>query len=402
VRLAIARSWAGPPTDARRPPVATSPTDGRLRVGYLSSDFRNHPVSHQLLGVLRHHRRERFSVHAYSIGPDDGSVYRREIAACCDRFTDLTALTDAQAARRIAEDGVDILVDLNGHTAGNRMAIVARRPAAVQVNYLGFPGTTGSAYHDYLITDRTVTPEPHAAHFSEQFAYLPYCYMPTDDRQAVSPKAFRRPQFGLGEEQTVFCSFNSFWKIDRATFGAWASILKACPDACLWLPGGNEPAARNLRRAAEELGVSAERLVFAEKLPSKADHLARLALADLALDTFVYNGHVSTCDALWAGVPVLSLLGSQFAGRASASMLQNAGLPELVCTSVEAYQEKAVQLATGHSEVARLKAELKRNRGRHPLFDTKRITRDLERLYRAMAARQREGLPPGRIVIDAE
>jgi predicted O-linked N-acetylglucosamine transferase (SPINDLY family) len=226
--------------------------------------------------------------------------------------------------------------------------------------------------------------------------------MATDNTQPVSPAVFRRAQFGLREDWVVFCSFNNYWKIDPATFNAWAGILRELPESCLWLPGGNAAAAANLRHAAERLGVSADRLVFAEKLKSKADHLGRLALADLALDTCGYNGHVSTFDALWAGVPVLTCLGTQFPGRASASMLIHAGLPELVCASLAEYQASALGLGRQPEVIAQLKARLKATRGECTLFDTRRFTSDLERVYTAMAAAHRLGRPPVRIEIHAE
>ncbi len=398
-QLAVAESWCRDMAAAIRQ-SKTAPAFSKqerhgdtLRIGYVSSDFRNHPVGHQVLGVLRGHNRRQFAVFAYSIGPDDGSVYRRGIEECCERFVDLTDCTEAAAAGRIAADEIDILVDLNGHTAGNRMGLFALRPAPVQVSYLGYPGTTGSGFHDYLITDRLVTPPDQQRFYTEKFVTLPHCYMATDDTQALSSAGFHRAAFGLREEQFVFCSFNNVWKIDPVIFDVWMTLLHAVPQAVLWLPGNNPAATINLIREAERRGVACERLVFAEKLKSKADHLARLALADLALDTRIYNGHVSTCDALWAGVPVLALLGSTFASRASASMLHGVALPELVTDGLDAYTQTALRLSQPGSELNHLKTRLARNRCAAPLFDTQRFTTNLEKAYRAMTANYRAGNP---------
>ncbi len=355
-----------------------------LTVGYLSGDFRNHPVSQQIRGLLRRHDRTAFRVHAYAFGPPDASALRREIAAACDRFVDLQGLSDLSAAERIHRDGVDILVDLGGHTTGNRLAIGAFRPAPLQLSYLGFPGTTGAPWLDYILTDRTVSPPDQAAFYSEKRVYLPHCYMATDDSQAVAPTMFRRPAVGLPPDGFVFAAFTQFAKIDPLTFRTWMSILRNVPPAVLWLPGGNAPACRNLLLAARTEGVAAERLVFAEKLSSKADHLARLQLADLALDTRIYNGHVSTCDALWSGVPVLTLQGDHYAARATASMLTAVGLPELVTHSLQAYEAAAVRLAKNPETLRTLRMRLNTNRATAPLFDTQRFTRHLEAAFQTM------------------
>jgi protein O-GlcNAc transferase len=355
-----------------------------LIVGYLSGDFRNHPVAQQVRGLFRRHDRTAFRIYAYAFGPSDGSALRSEIATACDCFVDLKNESDMTAAERIHRDRVDILVDLGGHTTGNRMGICALRPAPVQVSYIGFPGTTGAPWCDYFLTDRTATPEDQAAFYSEALVYLPHCYMATDDTQAVAASPAGRREVGLREDRFVFAAFTNFAKIDPLLFHTWMAVLRTLPHAVLWLPGGNSTAARNLLRAAAAEQIAAERLVFAEKLPSKAAHLARLRLADLALDTRIYNGHVSTCDALWAGLPVLTLQGDQFASRASASMLTAIGLPELVTHSLEEYQAGAVRLASDPAGLRSLRLRLHRNRASAPLFDTARFTRNLERALTAM------------------
>ncbi len=375
-------------------------SSGSLTLGYLSGDFRNHPVAQQIRSLLRRHDRTAFRVHAYSYGPSDGSALREDIAAACDRFVDVSSLGDLGAAERIHRDGVDILIDLAGHTTGNRMAIAAFRPAPLQVIYLGFPGTSGAPWLDYFLTDRTATPKDQAASYSEALVYLPDCYMATDDAQPIAASPARREEVGLRADRFVFAAFTNFTKIEPAGFGSWMAILRRLPQAVLWLPGGNPAAAANLSRAAAAAGIAAERLVFAEKMPTKAEHLARLRLADLALDTRIYNGHVSTCDALWAGLPVLTCCGSQFASRATASMLLTVGLPELVTADPQEYEDAAVRLASAPDELRALRRRLERNRTSMPLFDTARFARNLERAYAAMWDIYRQGGTPHAIDID--
>ena len=371
-----------------------------IRLGYLSSDFRNHPVGQQVLGLFRHHDRKRFRVQVYAHGPSDDGSLRKAIVEASDRFVDLNGMSDAAAAATIFNDGVDLLVDLNGHTAGNRLGICARRPAPIQVCYLGFPGTTGAEFFDYLLTDRIVTPLDHQSFYSECFVLLPNCYMITDDAQPVSGQHFTRAQFGLADDQFVFCSFNNFFKIEPLMFGVWMSILRQVSGAVLWLPGGNRTAAGHLQKAANREGVDPQRLIFAEKLPAKADHLARLALADLALDTRVYNGHVSTCDALWAGVPVLTLQGSQFASRASASILSSAGLRDLIVHSLKEYEAAALRLASAPSQLRNLRERLVQNRAKAPLFQTQRTAASIEQAYSAMWAIFLDGGRPRQIEVN--
>jgi protein O-GlcNAc transferase len=406
-RLQIAKSHSQEiqkGTAVLRPAFASDPrprpAGEPLTVGYLSGDFRNHPVAQQILGLLRRHDRAAFRVHGYSYSPDDGSESRKAIEAACDCFIDLRDAGNIAAAERIHRDGVNLLVDLSGHTTGNRMGICAFRPAPVQVSYLGFPGTTGADCFDYFITDPTATPRNQAPFYSEKLVFLPHCYMVTDDTQPIAAEPCRRQDVGLREDQFVFCSFNNFAKIEPVMFRSWMSILRTVPAAVLWLPGGSPMAAAHLRQSAAASGVAPDRLIFAEKLPSKAHHLARLALADVALDTRIYNGHVSTCDALWAGLPVLTLLGNQFAARASASMLMAAGLAELVTGSLAEFEAAAIKLALHPQQLNELRRRLNRSRTEAPLFDTTRFTRNMERAYTAMWNLFRQGEKPRPIEID--
>lgn len=354
----------------------------RITIGYLSYDFRNHPVAHLMLGLFRLHNRDGFEILCYSYGPNDDSYYRQEISQACDRFVDLKNVDFVESAKQICSDHVDILVDLTGYTRGNKLEICALRPAPVQVSYLGFPGTTGADFIDYIITDKTVTPQHHARYYSEKFVYLPHCYQVNDNTQAIAKKDWGKPDFGLPKSGLVFCSFNQAYKIEPIMFHSWMRILQKVPESVLWLKGTNKTVNANLIGEAEFRGVKAERLVFAKKMPTKEEHLARLALADLALDTRVFNGHATTSDALWAGVPVVALKGNHFASRVSASILTAIGLPELIAETLEHYEALAVGLGSNRNDLKAIRKKLSRNRQREPLFDTPRFVRNLEAAYK--------------------
>jgi predicted O-linked N-acetylglucosamine transferase (SPINDLY family) len=354
-----------------------------ITVGYMSSDFRSHPTAHLIYRLFGFHSRPDFDIRAYSTGRDDGSELRRQIAEGCDAFVDVNSLSPLDTAKRIHEDGVDILVELNGHTEGQRLTVCALRPAPINVTYLGFPGTTGAPFIDYILTDRIVSPLEHAAFYSERFAYLPHCYQVNSDDQRISEKGLTRADVGLPEDAFVFASFNQPVKIDPAMYELWMRLLGAEPKSVLWLWRDNNLAVQNLHKEAEARGIAPDRIVFGDKLP-REEHLERLRLADLMLDTRICNGHTTTSDALWAGVPVITLEGKHFASRVSASLLTAVGLPELITHSLEEYESLALRLANSPSELDAIKSRLKTNRETAPLFDTKRFARDLEDLYRQM------------------
>jgi protein O-GlcNAc transferase len=355
----------------------------KITVGYLSSDFRNHPVAHLMLGLFGLHNRDEFEIFSYSHGNDDGSLYRERIRRESDKFVDLHNASYDDAAKCIYNDQVDILVDLMGHTGGSRLGICALRPAPIQVSYLGFPGTTGAGFFDYLIADRIVAPEEHAPYYSENLVYLPHCYQVNDHTQPVSNKDMENKDFGLPEGGFVFCSFNNTFKIEPVMFDIWMNILREVPESVLWLLQGNETAENNLRQEAEARGVKPERLIFAKRLP-KHEHLARHGFADLALDTRIYNGHTTTSDALWVGVPVITLRGSHFASRVASSILTAIGLSELITHTLEEYEALAVGLACDPGELRGIQEKLLSNRLTEPLFDTPRFARNLEKAYREM------------------
>ncbi len=367
--------------------------DRRLRIGYLSSDYRDHPVAHLLGGLFERHDRSVVEVIAYSHGLEDGSAYRRRIAETADAFVDVGPLGFHAAARRIADDRIDILIDLNGFTGGARLEIAALRPAPVQVLWLGYPGTTGADFIDYLVTDRIVTPPEMAGAFREKLCWMPHSFQPNDDRQPIADRTLTRAGSGLPPDAPVFCSFNQGFKIEPVLFEAWMEILAALPGSVLWLASSHPEVPANLRREAKALGVASERLVFADR-PPKDLHLKRLSLADLALDTRIYNGHTTTSDALWAGLPVVTLLGRHFASRVSASVLQAVGLPELVAGSIAEYKATVLRYARDGEALRTLKAKLAANRATAPLFDTERFVRNLESGYRAMWRRHAAGEAP--------
>ena len=360
-----------------------SSAKGKITVGYLSSNFYDHPTAHLMLGLFGLHNRNEFEIFCYSYGKDDRSYYRERIRRDCDKFVDLRNFGHADAAKSIYDDGVDILVDLMGHTRDNRLEACALRAAPIQVRYLDFPGTSGADFFDYLITDRIVSPEDHASYYSENFVYLPHCYLVNDHTQAISNKETKRADFGLPEGSFVFCSFNAPYKIERLMFDIWMRILRQIPEGVLWLWRKNRVAEKNLRHEAEARGVNPDRLVFAKHLP-RDEHLARLRHADLALDTRIVNGHTTTTDALWTGVPVITLEGTHFISRVSASLLTAIGLSELITHNIEDYETLAVQLARNPGELRAVKQKLEKNRLTEPLFNTPQFVKNLEKAYKEM------------------
>ena len=376
----------GIPEISRRP-VADG---GRLRIAYLSRDFRDHPVGHVLANVFALHDRARFEIHAYSYGPDDGSAYRKAIAGSVDHFVDAHAMTDAELAAGIAQAGIQVLVDLAGHTTGSRLAVMARRPAPVQAHYLGYAGTIGAGYIDYFITDRIATPEALAAEFTEKPAYVAQCFMVSDGTDAVGNVDARAAAGGFPAGAAVFCNFNNAARITREDFRAWMEILRGVPASVLWLQGASAPAVGNLRKEAQACGIDPARVIFAQRVPAKRDHLVRLNRADLVLDTIGWhNGHSSTSDALWAGVPVLTVPAQHFAGRVAASLVTAAGLPELVQRDRGEYVKTAIRLGSDRAQLAALKKKLAARAA--PFFDTQTLVRDLEAAYIGMWKGYRQG-----------
>lgn len=365
---------------------------GPLRVGYLSSDLRDHAVGYLTAEVFGLHDRGRVEVSAYYCGPRLGGALQERIKGTVDHWLDIGDLDDAAAARRIADDGIQILVDLNGYTRDGRTKLVALRPAPVIVNWLGFPGTMGSPYHHYIIADDWIIPPGDEIFYSERVLRLP-CYQPNDRQRIVSPDRPTRADMGLPDDAMVFCCFNGLHKITRFTFERWLTVLERVPGSVLWLLSGAPGAQARLRDLASARGIAPERLVFAEKM-ANARHLARYPLADLFLDTMPYGAHTTASDALWMGVPMLTLSGRSFASRVCGSLLRAAGLPELVCATPEEYVDRAVALGRDRARTARHRERLAARRDSCALFDTPGLVRRLEDLFEAMWDDCRQGRLP--------
>lgn len=353
---------------------------GKIRIGYLSNNFGDHPTAHITRKLYELHDRSRFEIFCYSYGDDDNSCYRKAIQEGCDVFVDIRNSSHTQAAKQINDDGINILVDLVGYMKGGRVAIPALRPAPVQVRWLGMAGTTGADFFDYLIADEMVTPKNQSDFYSEKFIYLPYCYQINDNQPFMEEGRIRRSDFELPEDAFVFCCFNTSYKIEKSVFEAWLKILKRTSKSVLWLMTSSARMQSYLTKIAVQNELEPKRLVFADKAP-KNRHLARLALADLALDTCMVNGAASTSDALWSGVPVLTICGRHFASRMSSSILKAIGLEELITQDLYAYTEKAVQLAKDKGRLGRIRTLLQKNRTTTPLFNTESFVVSLEWAY---------------------
>jgi predicted O-linked N-acetylglucosamine transferase (SPINDLY family) len=386
-QLAAARNWCAnmlQPFERMRGQLALKHAPGprdKLRIGYLSGDFRSHPVARLAVELFELHDRGAFEITGYSCGPDDASDLRARLSEAFDAFVDLGGLSHEDAARRIHADRIDILVDLSGYTQYSRAEVLAMRPAPVQVHYLGQPGTMGADFVDYLITDRFHTPPGLERHCAEQPVYLPSHQV--NDRRRGRDVLAMRADAGLPEDAFVFCCMAQSFKLWPDTFGAWMRILQAVPGSVLWLPEYNRWAAENLRREASGCGVGPQRLRFSPPAPY-ADYLGRLALADLFLDTLPFNAHATAADALWAGLPVLTCALDTHPARLAGSILTAAGLAELVTRSAAEYEARAIALARDPAGLRALRASFEKTRGRCLLFDTPRFTRALEKAYRVM------------------
>jgi protein O-GlcNAc transferase len=371
----------------------------RIRVAYLSADFREHPVSFLIAGMLECHDKSRFEVTAISFGADDHSAILQRLKASVEHFIDAGTLSDEQIVDLARSTEVDILVDLMGFTADSRTGILAGRAAPIQVNYLGYAGTMGAEFMDYILADRLVIPERRREYYSEKVVHLPNSFMASDSRRKKSEHPPGRLECNLPETGFVFCSFNNGFKIRPGIFDIWMRLLRQVDNSVLWLSNTNEIAIRNLRREAENRGVDPGRLVFAKRVPLIEDHLARYELADLFLDTLPYNAHATASDALWAGLPVLTCPGDSFASSVAASLLNAIGLPELVAATLESYERMAIDFAMHPEKLAAVKRKLAENRLTTPLFDTKLFTRHIEAAYTAMYERHQAGLAPDAIVV---
>ena len=392
-QLSVARAMTNrwrtfQPVDRR---TASGASHGRIRLGYLSGDFHAHATCVLMAEVFEHHDKNRFEVFAYSHGPDERSIMRTRVESAIEHFIDTRSMSSLDMARRIADDQIDVLIDLKGHTSGNRLEVLAYRPAPVQATFLAFPGTTGAFFMDYIIGDAVVTPLTHAAHYSEKIAQMPVCYQP-NDRKRPLPRPMQRADVGLPEDAVVLCGFNQPYKISPQVMDVWCALLHDTPHAVLWLLDWHSQARPNLEREFLARGVELNRVHWAPRM-DLADHLSRMSLADIFIDTWPCNAHTTASDALWAGVPVVTFAGDTFASRVASSLLHAVGLDELICDGLTEYQHTIKALASDPARRAALRAALLQARETAPLFDSEKFTRDYEALLHRMHTRHMQGLP---------
>ena len=379
-------------------PIVKRPQSQKIRVGYFSADFHNHATGHLMAELFELHDKSQFELVGLSFGPIVNDEMRQRLEKSFDQFVEVGRKSDVEVAKLSRDLNIDIAVDLKGFTQDARTGIFAHRAAPIQVNYLGYPGTLGADYMDYIIADRTLIPLESQSCYLEKVVYLPNSYQVNDRKRLISDRQFTRQELGLPENGFIFCCFNNNYKILPATFEGWMRILKAVEGSVLWLFQDNAWAVDNLKKEAEKQGIVADRLVFAKRLPLP-EHLARHHQADLFLDTFPCNAHTTTSDALWAGLPVLTLMGQSFASRVAASLLNAVGLSELITSNQEEYESLAIELAMNPNKLADIKLKLANNRMTTPLFDTLCFTKNIEAAYIKMMERYQKGLAPYHIYI---
>lgn len=403
--FAAARAYGTSHVHHANPPLAlyaprpAQKRDGRIRIGYLSSDFYDHATAILMVQLLEIHDRSRFEIFGYSIGYTDDRAITARVTAAVDHFVDLNTYSHVEAAKRIRADDIDILIDLKGYTYQARPEILSFRPAPIQVNFLGYPGTMGVPFIDYILVDHIVAPREHAAFYTEKQVHLPNAYQPNDRKRLLVTERPPRHVYGLPEEGFVFCCFNANNKIGPHIFDVWMRLLAATPGSVVWLLASNERAPDNLRKEAVKRGVDPSRLVFAPRVKME-EHLIRMGHADLFLDTHPYGAHTTASEALWCALPVVTFLGQSFQSRVAASLLTAAGVPELIAPDLAGYEELALRLAHDPQRIAELKKKLDEGRMRVPLFDTERFVASYEAALQRMIDLRDEGVPPGPIQIE--
>jgi predicted O-linked N-acetylglucosamine transferase (SPINDLY family) len=379
-------------------PILKSKRREKIRIGYYSEDFREHPVAHLIIELFELHNKDQFELFGFYLGPPDSSKMHKRFLSAFNQFIDVRLKSDKDIALMSREIGIDIAVDLGGFTGLHRPGIFSYRAAPIQVNYLGYPGTMGAKYIDYIIADLTLIPIESEQYYSEKIVYLPNTYQPNDRNRLVAEKVFTKDELDLPKDSFVFCCFNSSFKITPDTFDGWMRILKAVKNSVLWLLEDSPITKLNLRKEAQVRGIDSSRLIFAKRMfPS--EHLARHQAADLFLDTLPYNAHTTASDALWVGLPILTCMGKSFASRVAASLLNAIELPELITTTQEQYEAKAIELATNPEKLKAVKYKLERNRFTTALFDTPRFTKHIEAAYKQMHELYQTDLPPNNIYI---
>ena len=352
----------------------------KIKLGYFSPDFRDHPILHLTREIFQFHNKSKFEIYAFSFGPKEEYENLEVVKGFFTKFIDIRSMSDQEVANLSQEIGIDIAIDLCGFTAWNRAKIFFFRAAPIQINYLGYPGTMGSEFMDYIIADKTVIPENEKINFSEKVAYLPNCYQPNTKIDSLIKKDFSRTDFNLPEDAFVFCNFNSSYKITPNIFNVWMNILKKTPKSVLWLLKSNNAASENIWKTAEKKGIDRNRIIFAERLPHY-DHLKRIAHADIFLDTFPYNAHTTASDTIRMGVPIIALMGKSFASRVSSSILNQVNMKKLITTNTEDFQNLAIDIATNKNKLKKIKDDLKNSLSNSSLFDSVTFTKDLETLY---------------------
>jgi predicted O-linked N-acetylglucosamine transferase (SPINDLY family) len=370
----------------------------KIRVGYVSGEFRNHATTHLMAGVWERHDKGKFEIYGFDNGWDDQSDYRARIADCFTKKLDIRSLPTSAACELISNNEIDILVNLNGYFGESRQDIFSSKPSPISVNYLGFPGTIGSKCIDYIVADKIVIPEQSKGFYAEKIVYLPFSYQANDNKKKLSTKPVSRNSSNLPAEGFIYCCFNNNYKITPPIFRAWMRILSKSNNSYLWLLADNGSAKQNLQREAKTQGIDPARLLFAERV-GLDEHISRHQLADLFLDTLPYGAHTTASDALWGGVPLLTVKGNTFPGRVGASLLEAVGLPEMITHSVEEYEAKAIFLANNPLDLAAVRTKLSANRLTKPLFDTKLFTEHLELGFSIMYDRYCAGLPPDHIEV---
>ncbi len=378
--------------------ISKRPRSEKIRIGYYSADFHRHATSHLMAGLFESHDKSKFEIIAFSFGPDKDDDMKNRVSTSFDKFYDVRLKSDIDIINLSRELEIDVAIDLKGFTKDMRLGIFAGRCAPIQVNYLGYPGTMGATYIDYIIADKTLIPEENQKYYLEKIVYLPDSYQVNDDKRKISDTAYSRKELGLPEDGFIYCCFNKNYKITPKTFDGWMRILKAVEGSVLWLFEDNIIATENLRKEAKKRGVDSSRLIFASHMKLE-EHLARHKVADLFLDTLPCNAHTTCSDALWAGLPTLTLIGQSFAGRVAASLLNAVNLPELIANTQEEYENLAIELATNLEKLKEIKLKLEENKFTAPLFNTKIFTNHIEKAYEAMYERYQNGLDPDHIYI---
>ncbi|NCQ40911.1 MAG: hypothetical protein GW795_03220, partial [Cyanobacteria bacterium] len=371
----------------------------KLRVGYISSDFRDHPVMHLIKTMFDHFDPNKVESYIYSCGADDNSEYRQYIRDHVTKFEDVSNFNFKEIADIIHQDNVDILVDLQGLTSSVLIKVLAYRPAPIQISYIGYASSSGADYIDYIIVDKIITPLSDQKYFTEKFIYMPHCYLVNDGRQAISTAALTKADYGLPEDKFIYCCFNNPYKIEPDIFAIWMNILKAVPNSVLWLLYAYPDEQVILREYAKQQGINPKRIIFAGKL-KKSKHLKRLQLADLFLDTYIVGAHTTASDSLWAGVPILTCTGDRFISRVCTSMLAVQGLTALITKDLEEYQQKAIYYGTHPEQIKSLKQEIQAANRNKPLFNTPQFADELTRAYQLVWERYCEGLPPDNIEVE--